>query len=84
MMFEQDIELFKSHIDYLTILEKDLTTKYKGLRVLCWYDDWDYKRELTIDRIYFSDGVLNVHGVNDFGHSYTYSNNAKFKRICNE
>ncbi|VVY10189.1 hypothetical protein [Escherichia coli] len=83
-MFEQDLELFKSYIEYLITLEKELTTKYKGIRVLCWYDDSDYKRELTIDRIYFIDGVLNVHGVNDFGHSYTYSNNAKFKRIDNE
>ena len=84
MMFEQDLELFKSYIEYLVTLEKELTTKYKGIRVLCWYDDSDYKRELTIDRIYFIDGVLNVHGVNDFGHSYTYSNNAKFKRIGHE
>ncbi|WAE77041.1 hypothetical protein vBEcoMphAPEC6_00920 [Escherichia phage ph0011] len=83
-MFEQDLELFKSYIEYLVTLEKELTAKYKGVRVQCWYDDCDYKRELIIDRIYFIDGVLNVHGVNDFGHSYTYSNNAKFKRIDNE
>lgn len=83
-MFESDLALFRSHIEFLAFMEHELTEKYKGERVLCYYNDYDYKRELTVTRVYFCDGVLNVQGINDFGHSYTYSGNASFKRIEHE
>ena len=80
-MFEQELELLKAFNNHMKVLESEMTLKYKGTKVLCWYDGDSFKRELTIKRVYFCDGIVNIHGVNEWGHTYTYSEHAHFKWI---
>lgn len=83
-MIKTELALVKLHVDYATVFVEDLSKKYVGKRVRCYYSEYDYKHDFRVQEIFLFDGVINIRVINEHNHTYTYGLNATIEELPDE